>query len=106
MRGRGARSTQTTPEQQQSHKYDPTQHTTTTPPHQATFLYGGLLRELAHQQISDALGLAAPAAQALEGDARAAALVEAAALLRQAAGVFGALAEKLLPGLVGLKPDR
>lgn len=31
------------------------------PPHthtsQATFLYGGLLRELAHQQLSDLLGL-------------------------------------------------
>lgn len=71
----------------------------------ATFLYGGLLRELAHQQLADMLGLS-QGSTALEGDARVAALAEITALLRQAAGVFAYLAEKLLPALVDLKPDR
>ncbi|KIZ06240.1 hypothetical protein MNEG_1717 [Monoraphidium neglectum] len=71
----------------------------------ATFLYGGLLRELAHQQLADALGLT-PGTQAAEGDARAAAIAEVTALLRQAAGVFGALSERLLPAITGLKSDR
>lgn len=49
---------------------------------QATFLYGGLLRELAHQQLSDLLGLST-GSQALVGDARVNGLVEIVSLLRQ-----------------------
>ncbi|GBF99683.1 hypothetical protein Rsub_12377 [Raphidocelis subcapitata] len=71
----------------------------------ATFLYGGLLRELAHQQLGDCLGLT-QGSTALAGEARVGALAEVASLLRQAAGVFAALAERLLPTLVDLKPDR
>ncbi|KAI8472327.1 MAG: BRO1 domain-containing protein [Monoraphidium minutum] len=71
----------------------------------ATFLYGGLLRELAHQHLGDMLGLT-PGAQAAEGEARVQALADVTALLRQASGVFNALSERLLPALTGLKSDR
>jgi hypothetical protein len=75
---------------------------------QATFLYGCLLRELAHQAVRDMLGISKGSTPLdAASDAAAAALAAAVAQLRQAAGVFDFLHTQLLPPLaLALKGDR
>eukprot|EP00879_Flechtneria_rotunda_P001652 GHRR01001812.1.p1 GENE.GHRR01001812.1~~GHRR01001812.1.p1 ORF type:complete len:395 (+),score=149.03 GHRR01001812.1:171-1355(+) len=64
----------------------------------ATFLYGALLRQLAHQSIQDLLGLSPGSTAVAAGEEPAAAsLAAAVAQLRRAAGVYEHLAEVMLP---------
>lgn len=77
-------------------------------PLQSTFLYGSLLRQLAHQSIQDMLGLSA-GSRAMDPTSEAAAAVLAAAVaqLRQSAGVYDYLAKQVLPALfLTIKGDR
>lgn len=83
----------------------PHQNTHTT---QSTFLYASLLRQLAHQSVSDMLGLS-PGSRALDPGSEAAAAVLAAAVaqLRASSGVYDYLAKHTLPALfLTIKGDR
>ncbi len=74
---------------------------------QATTLYAALLRQLAHQCLSDVLGSSDSSSEPMAGEARVKELTEAATLLRKAAGVYAFLAERMLPPLQQtLKGDR
>lgn len=77
-------------------------------PLQSTFLYGSLLRQLAHQSVQDMLGLS-PGSRAMDPASEAAAAVLAAAVaqLRQSAGVYDYLSKQVLPALfLTIKGDR